>query len=158
MLTTFHQKGGPGGGTGSVRQQDGQRSIGQNVSGCPAKYHLSQSALCVGALDQKVATQRFCRRQDCLTGVSVTKLDRQRLGRNAITLKTSVPPVTVSTVTRSARWRSGIARAVARACSVLQFHATNTLVAICRDGDGKDSRIGRPLSNRAVSIALLCRG
>ena len=46
---------------------------------------------------------------------------------------------------------------MARACSVLQFHAINTLVAICRGGDGGASSIGRPLSNRQDSIALLCR-
>jgi len=42
-------------GTGSMRQQDGQGSICQDVSGCPAEYHLSQSVLRVGALDQKIA-------------------------------------------------------------------------------------------------------
>jgi hypothetical protein len=43
--------------TGSMRQQNGQGGICQDVTGCAAKYHLSQSALRVGALDQKVATQ-----------------------------------------------------------------------------------------------------
>src|SRR5262249_16861856 len=50
-----------------------------------------------------------------------------------------------------------MARAVARACSVLQFHATSTCVAICRGGEAVDSSIGRPLSNRPDSMALLCR-
>src|SRR5450756_551751 len=44
-------------GTGSIRQQDGQSSICQDMLGCPAEYHLSQSALRVGTLDQKVTAQ-----------------------------------------------------------------------------------------------------
>ena len=35
----------------SIRQQDGQGCIPQDVLGCPAEYPLSQSALRVGALD-----------------------------------------------------------------------------------------------------------
>jgi len=46
----------------SSREQDGYLSIFQNVSGCPAKDHLSQSALRVGAFNQKVAARRLgCR-------------------------------------------------------------------------------------------------
>ena len=37
---------------------------------------------------------------------------------------------------------------MARACSVLQFHAISTLVPICRGGDGGHRSIGRPLSNK----------
>jgi hypothetical protein len=44
-------------GTRSMRQQDGQGGICQDVLGCPAEYHLSQPALRVGALNEKVATQ-----------------------------------------------------------------------------------------------------
>jgi len=44
-------------GAGSIRQQDGQGRICQYVLGCPAEYHLSQSALRVGTLDQKVTAQ-----------------------------------------------------------------------------------------------------
>ena len=50
-----------------------------------------------------------------------------------------------------------MAKAVARACSVLQFQWTMMLVAISLGGTGGDSRIGRPLSNRPDSIARLCR-
>lgn len=39
-----------------------QSCIGQDVLGCPAEYHLPQSALRVGTLDQKVAAQRLRRR------------------------------------------------------------------------------------------------
>src|SRR6516165_9971716 len=43
-------------------EQDGYLSIFQNVSCCPAKDHLSQSALRVGTLNQKVAARRLgCR-------------------------------------------------------------------------------------------------
>src|SRR5262245_51068059 len=35
----------------SIRQQDGQSCIRQNVLGCPAKYPLPHSALRVGTLD-----------------------------------------------------------------------------------------------------------
>jgi len=46
----------------SSREQDGYLSIFQNVSCCPAKDHLSQSALRVGAFNQKVAARRLgCR-------------------------------------------------------------------------------------------------
>ena len=46
----------------SSREQDGYLSVLQNVSCCPAKDHLSQSALRVGALNQKVAARRLgCR-------------------------------------------------------------------------------------------------
>jgi hypothetical protein len=44
-------------GAGSIRQQDGQGSICQDMLGCPAEYHLPQSALRVGTLDQKVTAQ-----------------------------------------------------------------------------------------------------
>ena len=44
-------------GTGSVCEQDWYGRIFQYVSGCSAEYHLSQSALRVGTLDQKVAAQ-----------------------------------------------------------------------------------------------------
>src|SRR5262249_7126919 len=67
---------------------------------------------------------------------------------------TPVPPVTVRTVTRSALSRSGIERATARACSVLPFHAINTLVPIFPGGDGGHRSSGRPLSNRADSSTL----
>jgi len=40
-------------GTGLVRKQDRQGSKRQDVLGCTAKYHLSQSALRIGTLDQK---------------------------------------------------------------------------------------------------------
>ena len=43
--------------TGSVRQQDGQGRISQNVLGRSAEYPLSQSALRVGTLDEQVAAQ-----------------------------------------------------------------------------------------------------
>ena len=41
-----------------------------------------------------------------------------------------VPPLRLRTMTRLARLRMGIAKAVARACSVLQFHAIKTFVPI----------------------------
>src|ERR1039458_422385 len=44
-------------GTGLICQQDGQSTICQDVLSCPAEYHLSQSALRVGTLDQKVTAQ-----------------------------------------------------------------------------------------------------
>jgi hypothetical protein len=119
------------------------------VSGCAAEYHLSQSALRVGALDQKVATQRLSCRQDHFTRRPPIKLDGERLCHNAIALQisdqmlsgwpgTPVPPMTVSTVRRSASRISGIANAVVRVCSVLRFHAINTLVAIGRGGDSAE--------------------
>src|SRR5262249_60080500 len=67
---------------------------------------------------------------------------------------TAAPPSTWSTVTRSALCSSGIANAVARACSVLQFQATRTLVAISAGGVGAAIRIGRSLSNRQDSLDL----
>ena len=70
---------------------------------------------------------------------------------------TAAPPGIVKTVTRSACCSSGMANAIARACSVLPFHAISTLVAICFGGDGGDSRIGRPLSNRPDSKARWCQ-
>ena len=48
---------GLGIGTGSVRQQDGQGRISQDVLGRSAEYPLSQSALRVGTLDKQVAAQ-----------------------------------------------------------------------------------------------------
>ena len=64
---------------------------------------------------------------------------------------TAAPPSTVNTTTRLARLRIGIAKAIVRACSVLQFHATKTLVPICGRGDGGATKTGRPLSNKAAS-------
>ena len=60
----------------------------------------------------------------------------------------TVAPSTVQMVMRSARRRSGMANAVARACSVLQFQAIMTLVARVGGEVGEAIRIGRPLSNK----------
>jgi hypothetical protein len=43
--------------SGSIRQQDGQGCIFQDVLGRSAEYPLSQSALRVGTLDKQVAAQ-----------------------------------------------------------------------------------------------------
>ena len=48
----------------------------QDMARCTAEYHLSQSALCVGALDQQVATQRICSCKDRLAGIPAIKVDR----------------------------------------------------------------------------------
>src|SRR6266566_4528175 len=68
---------------------------------------------------------------------------------------TSCPPMTVNTVTRPARCSNGMAKALARACSVLPFQWIMMLVAICFGAVGGDSRTGRPLSNSPDSIARL---
>src|SRR5579871_2730935 len=70
---------------------------------------------------------------------------------------TAAPPSTCSTVMRSALRSNGIANAVVRACSVLQFHAIRTLAPISCGGVCAAIRIGRPLSNRPDSIALSCK-
>src|SRR5215470_2195059 len=71
----------------SSREQDGYLSIFQNVSCCPAKDHLSQSALRVGALNQKVAARRLGCRQDCLAGIFAIKANPHRLGGNPVALQ-----------------------------------------------------------------------
>ena len=38
-------------GAGSIRQQDGQVSIFEDVLSCAAEEHLPQPALCIGTLD-----------------------------------------------------------------------------------------------------------
>jgi hypothetical protein len=48
-----------------------------------------------------------------------------------------------------------MAKALARACSVLPFQWIMMLVAICSERSVGDSRTGRPLSNSADSIARL---
>jgi hypothetical protein len=90
----------------------------------------------------KAASQRFCRH---LVQLQIaTQLLPCRPG-------TAAPPSTLNTMTRLARLRMGTAKAVARACSVLQFHAIKTFVSICGCGDGGAIKIGRPLSNKAAS-------
>ena len=49
-----------------------------------------------------------------------------------------------------------MASAVVRACSVLQFQATRTLVPNWRSGTGGASSTGRPLSNSPDSSARTC--
>src|SRR5262249_24354013 len=44
-----------------------------------------------------------------------------------------------------------MAKAMLRACSVLQFHASKTLVPNCGRGDGGATKTGRPLSNKPAS-------
>src|SRR5262249_23584878 len=44
---------------------------------------------------------------------------------------------------------------VARACSVLQFHAINTFVPISGRGIGGAIKTGRPLSNKPASSVLI---
>jgi hypothetical protein len=46
----------------SVRQEDGQRCVGQDVAGCSPEDQLPQAALCVGSLNQEIAILRcgFC--------------------------------------------------------------------------------------------------
>ena len=67
----------------------------------------------------------------------------------------TVAPSTVRMVTRSARRSSGMAKAVVRACSVLQFQAIRMLVANERGGSGGAMTTGRPLSNRADSSVTM---
>jgi hypothetical protein len=75
------------------------------------------------------------RGQNHLTRQAAVKSDGQRFCRHLVQLQitahcspvgpgTAAPPsMTVNTTTRLARLRMGIAKAVARACSVVQFHA-----------------------------------
>src|SRR5207248_10959994 len=62
---------------------------------------------------------------------------------------------TVNTVTRLARLRIGIAKAVARVCSVLEFHAIKTLTPISGGGEGGAIKTGRPLSNNPASSVVI---
>jgi hypothetical protein len=93
-----------------------------------------------------------------LEGFRKRKRSRIRLASRT-RLKTAyvnaAPPSTVNTTTRLARLRMGIAKAMVRACSVLQFYAIKTLVPICGCGDGGVTKTGRPLSNRAASSVLI---
>jgi hypothetical protein len=58
-------------------------------------------------------------------------------------------------VIRSAVRRNGIASAMVRACSVLWFQATRTLVASERGEAGGAISTGRPLSNKADSSVII---
>src|SRR5215475_14280810 len=57
--------------------------------GCSAEYHLSQSTLSKGALNQKVAGQCLSSAQNSLASIFAIECYRQRLGRNAIPLQIS---------------------------------------------------------------------
>src|SRR5262245_13495364 len=54
-----------------VRQQDRQFGRRQDVAGCPTEDHLAQSALRVGALDQKVGANGGRLSQDGLAWFAV---------------------------------------------------------------------------------------
>ena len=54
----------------STRHEHRYGCVCQNVPGGAAEYHLPQSALGVGALDQQVAVLRRCVGEDRLTGAA----------------------------------------------------------------------------------------
>ena|SRR5215467_10954152 len=103
--------------------------VAQDVAGGAAKDHLPQSALCVSALDQEVTAQCVRVGQNDLTRQAAVKSDGQRFCRHLVQLQ-----ITAQLLTCWSRYRCsafdrqhgdaaralGIAKAVTRACSVLQ--------------------------------------
>jgi hypothetical protein len=89
----------------------------------------------------------------------MASLERRSIANSGIVARvgpgTAAPPSTVNTTTRLARLRRGIAKAMVRACSVLQFHAIKAFVPICDRGDGGATKTGRPLPNKAVSSVAI---
>src|SRR5579871_3467426 len=71
----------------SVRHQYRQGGTGQDVARGAAEDHLAQAALSVGALDEEVAAERLCDRQDSLAGRAALEADRQQLGVEAVALQ-----------------------------------------------------------------------
>src|SRR6266567_3481494 len=55
---------------GSVRHQHRQLRAGKNVPGGAAENHLAQPALRIGALDQKITTERIGFDEQCLAGAA----------------------------------------------------------------------------------------
>ena len=150
----------------SMRHQHRKLGVGEDVARGAAEDHLAQPALGVGAFDEEVAAefgglvqQNFagacaCRRRSVMQVAAMPFCASERAICSPLGPAT-VAPSTVQMVTRSARRRSGMANAVARACSVLQFQAIMTLVASVGGEVGEAIRIGRPLSNNADSSVTM---
>src|SRR5712671_4102949 len=68
-----------------IRHQHRQGRVRKDVARRAAKYHLAQTALGVGALDEEVAVERMRGGQYGLSGCATLKPDRHRRGLEAVT-------------------------------------------------------------------------
>src|SRR5262249_44657663 len=70
-----------------VRHEHGQHGVAEDVARGAAEDHLAQPALGIGALDEKIAAELPCARQDDLAGAAALRLEGDRLGGNAVELE-----------------------------------------------------------------------
>ena len=70
-----------------MRQEDGQRCVGQDVASCSPEDQLPQAALCVGSLDQEIAILRCGRCQNRLTCGTTVEFNRERGRWDAVALQ-----------------------------------------------------------------------